>query len=50
MKLDTILVLILAIVKCTGYADISWWVVFLPWIICWGLALAIGFIAEVLNE
>ena len=48
MKLDTALVLILAIAKCTGYADISWWVVFLPWIIGIVLAIVLSFIKEVL--
>lgn len=32
-----VFVLILAMVKCTGYADITWWIVFLPWIVSLGL-------------
>lgn len=36
-NMDTVFVLILAMVKCTGYADIAWWIVFLPWLVRLGL-------------
>lgn len=39
--LFTVIVIVLAILKLTGLIDISWWLVFLPWFIGFGLGIII---------